>query len=124
MFGILAWMGRRERQLRNNRSHLQLALASVHFSAVLQPRKRARPPHSKLLLLCARRDGRGATFHFCGDCDGAGAVFFYGADGGGGSVRGDAARPGLGGGGGRRSISVGTAMERAPFFPTARTAKK
>ncbi len=27
-------------------------------------------------------------------------------------------------GGGRRSISVGTAMERAPFLPTARTAKK
>jgi hypothetical protein len=29
-----------------------------------------------------------------------------------------------GSGGGRRSISVGTAMERAPFLPTARTAKK
>jgi hypothetical protein len=29
-----------------------------------------------------------------------------------------------GSGGGRRSISVGTAIERAPFFPTARTAKK
>ena len=30
----------------------------------------------------------------------------------------------LAGGGGRRSISVGTAIERAPFLPTARTAKK
>jgi len=27
-------------------------------------------------------------------------------------------------GGGRRSISVATAIDRAPFFPTARTAKK
>ncbi len=31
---------------------------------------------------------------------------------------------GDGNGGGRRSISVGTAIERAPFLPTARTAKK
>ena len=31
---------------------------------------------------------------------------------------------GEGSGGGRRSISVGTAIERAPFLPTARTAKK
>ena len=30
----------------------------------------------------------------------------------------------VGNGGGRRSISVGTAIDRAPFFPTARTAKK
>ena len=30
----------------------------------------------------------------------------------------------LGSGGGLRSISVGTAMERAPFLPTGRTAKK
>jgi hypothetical protein len=30
----------------------------------------------------------------------------------------------LGSGGGRRSISVGTAIDRAPFFPTDRTAKK
>jgi len=29
-----------------------------------------------------------------------------------------------GNGGPRRSISVGTAIDRAPFFPTARTAKK
>ena len=30
----------------------------------------------------------------------------------------------VGSGGGLRSISVTTAIERAPFFPTARTAKK
>jgi hypothetical protein len=30
----------------------------------------------------------------------------------------------LGNGGPRRSISVGTAIDRAPFFPTDRTAKK
>ena len=30
----------------------------------------------------------------------------------------------VGMGGGRRSISVATAIDRAPFFPTARTAKK
>jgi hypothetical protein len=30
----------------------------------------------------------------------------------------------FGGGGGRRFISVGTAIDRDPFLPTARTAKK
>jgi hypothetical protein len=30
----------------------------------------------------------------------------------------------VGSGGGRRSISVGAAIDRAPFFPTDRTAKK
>ena len=30
----------------------------------------------------------------------------------------------VGPGGGLRSISVGTAIDRAPFFPTARAAKK